>query len=57
MYSPAKQGNTPLIAGNLKGKILFFLEDWGLVHWGLFLFWSVGEKTTVEEYYNYGKKK
>jgi len=33
MYSPAEQGNTPLIAGNVKGKILFFLEDWGLVHW------------------------
>jgi len=44
MYSPAKQRNTPLIAGNVKGKIVSFFS------FSKFLFWSVGEKTTVEEY-------
>jgi len=43
MYSPAEQRNTPLIAGNVKYKIVSFFSS-------KFLFWYGGEKTTVEEY-------
>jgi len=37
MYSPAEQRNTPLIAGNVKCKIVYFFSgigDWLIWDWG-----------------------